>query len=66
MDLREYLFRNEISITDFARKMDISRAYLSRIIWGHLHPGPKLIKKIRKATRRKVEYPIFRDKLDKI
>lgn len=50
MDLREYLFRNRITITDFGKKIDCPRAYLSQIVNGHKKPGKRLAKAIQDAT----------------
>jgi len=54
MTLREYLFYNEISITDFANKIKKSRNYMSQITLGKLIPSEKLAKEIEKATGGKV------------
>lgn len=54
MDLREYLFRKRISITDFAAKIRYNRVYLSKIINGSRIPGKKLAEDIEKATNGEV------------
>lgn len=54
MDLREYLFRNRLTITDFGKKIDCPRAYLSQIVNGHKKPGKRLAKVIEDATNGEV------------
>lgn len=46
MDLREYLFRKDMSITEFAKRVDMSRAYVSSIVNGRAIPSKKLAKRI--------------------
>ena len=50
MDLREYLFRKRISVTDFAKQIDHSRPHLSSIVNGLRQPSPRLARAIEKAT----------------
>ena len=50
MDLREYLFRERMSITEFAQKLEVSRAYMSRIVNGYSIPGKRLARDIEKAS----------------
>lgn len=54
MELREYLFRNRISITDFSKKVDFSRNYISQIALGYRKPSKKLAKLIEKETNGEV------------
>lgn len=55
MDLREYLFRNRLSITDFAKKINYDRNYISKIMHSVRSPGQKLAKEIEKATNGEVK-----------
>lgn len=50
MNLRDYLYFNKITQNAFAKQLDISFQYLSRIINGHHIPGNKLMKRITKET----------------
>lgn len=54
MELREYLFRKRITITDFSKKIGVSRHYLNRIVNKWRTPSPKLAKKIEEATKGEV------------
>lgn len=50
MNLREYLFINRLSVTEFSEKLEYSRTHLSAIIHGKLKPSKRLAKAIEKAT----------------
>ena len=54
MTLREYLFYNDISVTDFAKKLKKSRTHISQIIHSNIPAGRKLANEIEKATGGKV------------
>jgi transcriptional regulator with XRE-family HTH domain len=54
MDLDEYLFRKNISQTDFAEQLDISRNHLGEILRGRRSPSVKLAKKIEELTKGEV------------
>lgn len=54
MDLREYLFRNRIKISTFARSINYGRGYVTEIINGTKTPGKKLAKAIEEATNGQV------------
>lgn len=54
MDLREYLFRQRISVQEFAEKLEYSRTHLSLIVNGKGRPSPRLAKAIEKATNGEV------------
>lgn len=55
MNLREYLFYNNISVTDLAKKLAISRSHLSKVIHGKIPFGPKLANKIEIITDGKIK-----------
>ena len=55
MDLREYLFRKKISVTDFGKIVNYSRAHISKIIHGKQQPSKKLAEAIEKATNGEVK-----------
>ncbi len=59
MDLREYLFRERMTVADFARKLDYSRVHISGIVNGTLNASAKLARAIEKATEGKVKAEIF-------
>lgn len=50
MDLREYLFRKKIHVSDFAKVVNYSRQHLYGVISGKLRAGKKLADAIEKAT----------------
>lgn len=54
MDLREYLFRQRISVTDFAKLIGCSRAYISKIVNDQIRPGKRLAKDIELITNGEV------------
>lgn len=54
MDLREYLFRNRVTLTDFANKIEYDRAYLSLVSNGLQRPSERLAKTISDATEGQV------------
>lgn len=54
MDLDEYLWRNKISRTDFAAKVEISRSHLQQILSRKRNPSINLAKKIEEITKGKV------------
>jgi len=54
MDLREYLFKKRMSVSDFAKKINFARTYISGIISGANKPSKKLAKIIEEATNGEV------------
>lgn len=46
MDLREYLFRNRITATEFCKKVECSRNYISMIQRGEAYPSHRLARDI--------------------
>lgn len=50
MDLREYLFRKNLTVADFAKSIEFAPEYISNIKTGRKKPGVKLRKAILKAT----------------
>ena len=54
MDLDEYLFRNRISQTDFAKELGVTRNHFGEIVRGRRTPSVKLAKKIEKLTKGEV------------
>lgn len=54
MNLREWLFRNKKSVTDFAKELNVSRTHLNLISSGIRKPSPELAKRIEKATKKGV------------
>ncbi len=55
MDLREYLFRNNLQLTEFARIVNYSRQHVSGVMHGTIRPGRKLAEAIEKATNGEVK-----------
>jgi len=54
MSLDEYLWRNKISRTDFAKLLGVSRSHLQQILSGNRNASIKLAKKIEEVTQGKV------------
>lgn len=54
MNLKHYLFFNEISVKDFAEGIKTHPSYIFNIMAGRCNPGPKLMEKIRIATNGEV------------
>jgi len=50
MDLREYLFRHDMSAAEFARKIDYTSGYVNDIINGFHIPSERCAKAISSAT----------------
>ena len=50
MNIKEYLFRNDITASDLARKIGVTPAYFLLIKNGKLKPGRYLAKAIELAT----------------
>lgn len=50
MDLREYLFRKRLSITEFSQMVYVSRNYISLIIHNKATPSIRLAKAIERIT----------------
>jgi plasmid maintenance system antidote protein VapI len=55
VNLRDYLYHNRISVTEFAKNIDYSRGHLTSIINGKLRPSKKLARQIEKATNGEVK-----------
>lgn len=50
MELREYLFRNEITVTDFSKKLGYTNSYINQIVNGKAKPSRRLAKLIFQHT----------------
>lgn len=50
MDLREYLFRHNMTATEFARRIDYERTYISSCANGTIQMGKKLARIIEAET----------------
>lgn len=55
MDLREYLFRNNLHLSEFARLVNYSRQHVSGVMHGVIKPGRKLAQAIETATNGEVK-----------
>ena len=55
MELREYLFRHRLKVTDFAKKINYGRTYINEIVVGTKKAGRKLAYEIEKATNGEVK-----------
>lgn len=55
MTLREWLFRKEMTIADFARRCEVSYGYMRTIVKGRNTPGKYLKKKIDELTNGEVQ-----------
>ena len=58
MDLRTWLWDHRVlyTHTEFAKKLNITRHYLSRVIHGKTRPSPKLAMKIQELTDDSVKW----------
>jgi hypothetical protein len=54
MKLREWMYLTRITITDFAKELDIHRTYLQLILCGKKIPSVKLLTKIKELTQNQV------------
>lgn len=54
MELREYLFRRRMTVTDFAKVIKISRVYLNGIVSGRVIPSQTLASLIESVTKGEV------------
>jgi transcriptional regulator with XRE-family HTH domain len=54
MDLKEWLFFERRTVTEFAEMLDYSRTHLSGIVNGKNTPSRKLIKRIERVTNGQV------------
>lgn len=59
MKLKDYLYFEKISVTDFAKTVGISRIHMSGIANGYRGPGKMLIKRIQRLTKGKVSEKDF-------
>ena len=50
MSIKEYLYRNNMTASDLARKIGVTPAYFLIIKNGHLKPGRYLAKQIEQVT----------------
>lgn len=50
MDLREYLFKKRIKVSEFSRTINYDRSYINDIVNGKKFAGKKLAKAISDAT----------------
>lgn len=55
MDLREYLFRQRLSVTEFGKIINYSRAHISKVVHGKQQPSKRLAEAIEKATHGEVK-----------
>jgi transcriptional regulator with XRE-family HTH domain len=55
MDLREYLFKKKLNVTEFARKINYGRTYVNAIVTGNRIPGKKLAEAIEQATNGEIK-----------
>lgn len=51
MDLREYLFRNDMKVSQFARSIGYNATYINGVVNGLVEPGHRLAKTISDATQ---------------
>lgn len=55
MDLREYLFRNRLSIAKFSKMINYNPNYISGVVTGKMKPGKKFIRAVKAVTKGAVE-----------
>jgi hypothetical protein len=66
MELREYLFKNRIKGTDFAKIIGYNHNYICAISRGVVSPGKKMAKAIEEATKGQVVYKPRKFKCDQM
>lgn len=54
MNLREYLFRKHLKVTEFSKVIQCNRSYLNDIVNGIKKPGMRLAKEIERETNGEV------------
>ena len=54
MNLRDYLYHNRISVSEFSETIDYSRTHISGVLHGKLRPSSRLARAIEKATNGEV------------
>lgn len=62
MDLRRYLFENNMTQREFAKKIDYTSNYVNMIVKGRLKPFKPLAEAIEKATNGLVRYDYYKSK----
>jgi len=50
MKLREYLWKNQMTLNTFADKTSYNRTYLSHIVRGKMKPGRRCAEALERAT----------------
>ena len=55
MELREYLFRKRLKISDFAKEIGYGRTYVNEIVNRTKKPGKHLARQIEQATNGEVK-----------
>jgi len=65
MELREYLFRNNMPVSHFARELGVNPTYLRMINRKALIPGHNLAKRIEILTGGQVSYDEMRKNKNK-
>ncbi len=53
--LKKYLFFKEMSITNFAKELKVTRAYMNRIVRGKIKPSRLLAEEIERRTNGEVK-----------
>lgn len=51
MDLREYLFRHNVTTTDFAKKLGVTRVYVHKWMDGSRVPSKDTLNRISELTK---------------
>ena len=65
MTLRDYLYKNNLSIDDFARTIQYHRNYVSRIMRGMHTPSDRFIFSVDVATKGQIKEENIRDRIVK-
>lgn len=56
MKLKDYLYFNRITITNFAKTLGISRCYMTMIVNGKFKPSARIAKLIEDGTNGEITY----------
>lgn len=62
MKLKDYLYFEKITITNFAKKVGVSRVHMSGVVNGYRYPSKTLIGHIHLITKAKVTSKDFEER----
>jgi transcriptional regulator with XRE-family HTH domain len=51
MNLKEFLFYNQLTVKDFANLIEMDKCYLSSVLNGNRKPSQKMLRAIERASK---------------